>query len=125
MTEIKVQSLKIVANIFIVLSLIALAYSINAFKNTHPLHATFLTLDSVVFLLCAIGLRQLWRWSVYVFTLFWINAAIAYYLTVQAGLGHEPTYLAVIVALLTLYYLTVFKHWKQFKTRAPNQTLRP
>jgi len=125
MIEIKNQSLKVVGNIFIVLSLIALTYSINAFTNTHPLHATFLTLDSVVFLICAIGLRQLWRWTVYVFTLFWINAAIAYYLTVQAGLEHAPVYLTVIVALLTVYYVTVLKHWRLFKTRASNQTLRP
>jgi hypothetical protein len=120
MTEIKNQGLKVFGNIFIVLSLIALAYSINAFTNTHPLHASFLTLDSGVFLLCAIGLRQLWRWTVYVFTLFWINAAIAYYLTIEAELGHEPVYLGVILVILIAYYLTVFKHWKEFKAITPN-----
>jgi len=125
MKEIKDQSPKVVGNIFIVLSLIALAYSINAFTNTHPLHAAFLTLDSVVFLFCAIGLRQVWRWTVYVFTLLWINTAVAYYLSVQAGLEHEPVYLAAIMVLLLVYYVTVFKHWTQFKAGAPNQTLRP
>jgi len=125
MTETKNLDVKIVGNIFIALSLAALAYSTKAFSDTHPLHATFLTLDSGVFLLCAIGLRQLWKWTVYVFTLFWINAAITYYLTIQAGLEHEPLYLAVILVILAVYYLTVFKNWKQFKAGAPNQTLRP
>lgn len=123
--EIKNQGPKIIGNLFIILSLVALAYSIKAFSETHPLHASFMTLDSGVFLLCAIGLRQLWRWTVYVFTLFWINAAIAYYLTVEAGLGHEPVYLSVILVILTIYYLTVFKHWKEFKTLTPNQALGP
>jgi hypothetical protein len=125
MKNIQNQGVKLVGNIFIVLSLAALAYSIKAFSNTHPLHAAFLTLDSGVFLLCAIGLRQLWRWTVYVFTLFWINAAITYYLTIQAGLEHEPVYVTVIVVILSVYYLTVFKNWKQFKAATPNQTLRP
>jgi hypothetical protein len=121
MTEIRNQGVKGVGNIFIVLSVVALTYSIKAFTNTHPLHASFLTLDSGVFLLCAIGLRQLWRWTVYVFRLFWINAAIAYYLTLEAGLGHEPVYFGVILVILTVYYLTVFKHWKQFKAITPNR----
>jgi hypothetical protein len=125
MKKIQNQGVKLVGNIFIALSLAALAYSIKTFSNTHPLHAAFLTLDSGVFLLCAVGLRQLWRWTVYVFTLFWINATIAYYLTLQAGLEHEPVYVAVIVVILAVYYLTVFKNWKQFKAGAPNQTLRP
>lgn len=125
MNKIQNQGPKIIGNVFIVLSLAALAYSIKAFSDTHPLHASFLTLDSGVFLLCAIGLRQLWKWTVFVFTLFWINAAIAYYLTVEAGLGHEPVYLGVIVAILAVYYLTVFKYWKEFKAGTPNQTLGP
>jgi hypothetical protein len=125
MNIIQNQGVKLVGNIFVALSLFALAYSIKAFSDTHPLHAVFLTLDSCVFLLCAIGLRQFWKWTVYVFTLFWINAAITYYLTIQAGLEHEPVYVAVIVVILSVYYLTVFKNWKQFKARTPNQALRP
>ena len=125
MKEIQANGVKITGNIFIILSLVALAYSLKSFSDTHPLHASFLTLDSLVFLLCAIGLRQLWRWTVYVFTLFWINAAIAYYLTIQAGLEHEPVYVAIIVVILAVYYLTVFKNWKRFGTGTPNQALRP
>ena len=29
------------------------------------------------------------------------------------------------MVLLLVYYVTVFKHWTQFKAGAPNQTLRP
>jgi hypothetical protein len=125
MKDIQNQGVKLVGNFFIVLSLVALAYSIKTFSDTHPLHAAFLTLDSGVFLLCAIGLRHLWKWTVYVFTLFWINAAITYYLTLQAGLEPEPVYVAVIVVILAVYYLTVFRNWKQFKATMHNQALRP
>jgi len=63
--------------------------------------------------------------DILVFTLFWINAAIAYYLTLKAGLEHETVYISVIVALLTIYYLSVFKHWVEFKTIALNQKDAP
>jgi hypothetical protein len=116
---------KLTGNLFVLLSLATLAYSIKSFWDVHPLHASFLTLDSAVFLLCAVGLRQLWRWTVYLFTLFWINAAIAYCLTLEAGLEHEPAYLSAMLAILAVYYLTVFKYWKEFKPIAPKSKNTP
>ena len=104
-----------IGNCFILLSGGALIYSLFSFTNSHPFQASILTLDSAVLLLCSIGLRQFWRWTVLVFTLFLLNLALVYFLTLRAGLSNELVYVTVAAIIIGVYYFTTFRYWALFK----------
>jgi len=106
---------------YLLISFACLGYSVYDFTQSHPLRSIILVSISMLLFVCSLGLLRSSRGTVLVFTLFWINAGVAYVTAGITRLGIDYRVVMGVLVLLVPYYVIVFQH-KLYKA-PPNKAL--